>query len=194
MLQSEDDLLLLLAAGGILSEEDKRAFMAVLQPFEAGRRTLLTEPGNTEKYLYVVREGAQRIYATDEKGRESTLVFTYAPSFAGVIDSFLGQKPSDFFFETLTPSSFMRVSHTDLLALAEKRPAVYRFLLHGISGAFTGVLERMNELQCATSEEKFRRLLARSPHLLQLVPQKYLANYLGMDSTNFSKLINRIQM
>ena len=57
-----------------------------------------------------------------------------------------------------------------------------------------GVLERLVELQCFSAEEKFRKLLRRSPHLLQLVPHKYLANYLGMDATNFSKLINKVKI
>jgi hypothetical protein len=55
-------------------------------------------------------------------------------------------------------------------------------------------LQRLAELQCFSSEEKFRSLLQRSPHILQLVPHKYLANYLGIDATNFSKFINRIRI
>lgn len=192
----EDQLIVeqLLTAGDFLSGEDLQAVVSVFKPFEAKRRELLTSPGSTEKYLYIILSGAQRIYSIDKQGRESTLVFTYPTSFGGMIDSFLGQHPSLFYFETLTSSSFLRVSHADLFALAEKRPAIYRFMLHGVGHAFTGILERMIELQNASTEERFRLLLERSPHILQLVPQKYLAGYLGMDPTNFSKLINRIRL
>lgn len=58
--------------------------------------------------------------------------------------------------------------------------------------ALAGELERLAELQCFSSEEKFKKLLTRSPHILNIVPLKYLANYLGIDPTNFSKLINRV--
>lgn len=184
----------LLANGNFLSEDDIQAFSSVLQPFNAKRRELLTSRDTTEKYLYIILSGSQRIYSIDKQGRESTLVFTYAPSFGGMIDSFLGQHPSLFYYETLTASSFLRISHNELLALAQERPAIYSFMLHGIGQAFTGILTRMMELQNATSEERFRLLLERSPHILQLVPQKYLAGYLGMDPTNFSKLINRIRL
>lgn len=60
--------------------------------------------------------------------------------------------------------------------------------------ALSGVLERIMELQCFTSEQKFKQLLTRSPHILQLVPHKYLANYIGIDATNFSKLINKTKI
>jgi hypothetical protein len=56
------------------------------------------------------------------------------------------------------------------------------------------VLERLVELQTFSAEDRYKRLLQRSPHILQLVPHKYLASYLGMDATNFSKLINKIKI
>jgi hypothetical protein len=64
----------------------------------------------------------------------------------------------------------------------------------GLTIALSGVLERLVELQCFSSEEKFRTLLRRSPHILGLVPHKYLANYLGINATNFSKLINSVRI
>jgi hypothetical protein len=64
----------------------------------------------------------------------------------------------------------------------------------GLTHALAGVLERLVELECFSSEEKFKKLLHRSPHMLQLVPHKYLANYLGIEATNFSKLINKIRI
>ena len=60
--------------------------------------------------------------------------------------------------------------------------------------AFSGVMLRLVELQSFSSEEKFRTLMRRSPHILQLVPHKYIANYLGIDPTNFSKLINSVKI
>jgi hypothetical protein len=60
--------------------------------------------------------------------------------------------------------------------------------------AFAGVLERMIEIQCFTAEEKFKTLLKRSPHLLNLVPHKYIANYMGIDATNFSKLLTKVKI
>jgi pyridoxine 5'-phosphate synthase PdxJ len=60
--------------------------------------------------------------------------------------------------------------------------------------ALKGALERHIELQCYTNEEKFKTLLKRSPHILNLVPHKYLASYLGMDATNFSKLLATVRL
>jgi CRP-like cAMP-binding protein len=84
----------------------------------AKRKTILTRAGETERYLYFVIEGIQRVYYFDEQGREATIVFSYPPSFGGVADSFLTQAPSRFFAETLTPSIFLKISFPQMNYLA----------------------------------------------------------------------------
>jgi CRP-like cAMP-binding protein len=111
-----------------------------------------------------------------------------------VIDSMLLQQPSHYYYETLTPSSFLRAPFSEIQRLMQVYPSITALIQKGTTHALSGVLERLAELQCFSSEEKFRSLLQRSPHILQLVPHKYLANYLGIDATNFSKYINRIKI
>ena len=76
----------------------------------------------------------------------------------------------------------------------QEYPAIVRLVLQLTSFALKGVLERQIELQCFSAEEKFRALLHRSPHVLQLIPHKYLASYLGIDATTFSKLLGSIRL
>jgi len=175
-----------------LSPAEMEGFLNIWSEFSAKRRETITRMGEKEKYLYFVTEGVQRVYYQDEQGREATIVFSYPYSFGGVINAFLDDQPSGFYFEALTNSCFLRTSYTELMTLANKYPNIHTFLLRGVILAFNGVLERMVQMQCFSSEDKFRALMKRSPHILQLVPHKYLANYLGIDPTNFSKLINRI--
>lgn len=177
-----------------LSPEAWEAFSGIWQPFAAARKVILTAAGEREKYLYFVEEGVQRVYYADDQGREATLVFTYAPSFGGVLDALLQQTPSRYFFETLTPSDFLRAPAEKLFQVMQQHAGVESFVRKGVTGAMAGVLERLVEVQSFSSEDRFRSLLARSPHILQLVPHKYLASYLGIDATNFSKLINRVKI
>jgi len=67
-------------------------------------------------------------------------------------------------------------------------------MFRAVSFTFAGVLERQIELQCFSAEEKFKALLKRSPHVLNLIPHKYLASYLGIDATNFSKLLGTVRL
>lgn len=169
-------------------------FAAIWEPYTAKRKEVITTSGSTEKYLYFVTEGVQRIYYLDEQNREATIIFTYAPSFGGVLDSLLMQQPSKYYCEALTASTFIRAKHNDLQKLMLEHKEIETLIRQGVTSSLSGVLERLVELQCFSSEEKFRKLLQRSPHILQMVPHKYLANYLGIDATNFSKLINKVRI
>ena len=177
-----------------LPDEEWQAFSGIWHPFSAKRKEIITAAGEREKYLYFVLEGVQRIYYYDEQDREATLVFTYAPSFGGVLDAMMLGQPSRYMYETLTPSVFLRAAYTEVETIIKSNPAVETMVRRGVTYAISGLLERMAEIQCYSSEDKFRKLLQRSPHILQLVPHKYLANYLGIDPTNFSKLINKIRI
>lgn len=177
-----------------LGDEDWSALAAIWQPFTAKRKEIITVAGERERYLYFVVEGVQRVYHFDDEGREATLVFTYPPSFGGVLDAMLLQQPSRYVYETLTASVFLRALYTDLEQLMTSGTDIATMIRTGLAHAMSGLLERLVEVQSFSSEDKFRKLLQRSPHLLQLVPHKYIANYLGIDPTNFSKLINRVRI
>ena len=177
-----------------LQEEELDRFLSIWEPLTTKRKHILTSAGETERNLYFATEGIQRVYYYDELDREATIVFSYPPSFCGVADSFLTQTPSKFFCETLTPSSFLKTSFQQLDELMTAYHAIERMIRLLSNFAFAGVLERMIEIQCFTAEEKFKTLLKRSPHLLNLIPHKYIANYLGIDATNFSKLLAKVRI
>lgn len=177
-----------------ISQDEWHDFSSHWRPFTAKRKEVITAAGERENYLYFIVEGVQRVFYLDEQNREATLVFSYPPSFGGVVDSLMLQEPSRYYFETLTPSVFLKISILDLQAVMHRNPRVESMIRLGITHAMSGVLERLVELQCFSSTDKLKTLLHRSPHILQLVPHKYLANYIGVDPTNFSKLINTIKI
>jgi CRP-like cAMP-binding protein len=177
-----------------LPEEDWRAFAAIWSPFSAKRKELLTVAGERENYVYFVLEGVQHIYYDDTDNRLATIAFMYPPSFGGVLDALLLQQPSRYNFETLTPSRFLRAPASNFLELISARLSIAVMAQKGLTQTFSGVLERVVQLQSFSAEERFRSLLKRSPHILHLVPHKYLANYIGIDATNFSKLINKVRI
>lgn len=177
-----------------LNKEEEEAFAARWQPVTVKRKTVLTAAGETERYLYFVLEGVQRAFYLADDGREATIVFTYPPSFSGVADSFLTQTPSLYFLECITASRLFRISYNEVQQLIQQYNNIQQLFFKATAFALKGALHRHAELQCFSSEEKFRTLLKRSPHLLHLVPHKYIASYLGIDATNFSKLLASVRI
>ena len=183
-----------ITAGFALKGEPLEELLKVWQPFECKRKTILTAAGETERYLYYVLEGVQRGFYVGDEQKDATIVFMYPPSFSGIADSFLTQTPSSYFLETLTSSRFLRTTYKQIDDLMNKYPDIRKMVLYLTSFVLKGVLQRQVELASFSAEEKFRTLLKRSPHLLQLIPHKYLASYLGIDPTTFSKLLGSVRL
>ena len=177
-----------------LSDKEWNDFSTIWQTGEAKRKTILTAKGETEKTLYFITEGVQRAYYLTADDKEATIVFTYPFSFSGVVDSFLTQTPSLYFFETLTQSSFLKTSHSKVMELLDRYPNLERLISRATAFALKGSLERQVELQTFSAEQKFTTLLTRSPQVLRLIPHKYLASYLGIDAATFSKLLSTVRV
>lgn len=178
-----------------LEDQEWEHFAGIWQPFTARRKTVLTTIGEVEKHLYFVTSGVQRaFYLHGYEAKDATLVFTYPYSFSGIADSFLTQHPSRYYLETLTASTFLRTTHAQLQPVLQEHRIIEQALFAMTANVLEGVLQRQIELQCFSAEEKFRTLLQRSPHVLGLIPHKYLASYLGIDAATFSRLLGSIRL
>ncbi|PRX57404.1 Crp/Fnr family transcriptional regulator [Flagellimonas meridianipacifica] len=168
-------------------------YLEYWQEYHLPKKTTMTAPGEMEKHWYFVTKGVQKsFYLTGDKTH--VIAFTYNPSFSGIPESFFQQKPSKYYLETITESSFLRIpfqKHQELMQ--EYRPIETLFRV-AIEKILFGLLDRYYELMALDIETRFKNFTARSPHLLQMVSQKDLASYLRIDPTNFSKLMNSVRI
>ncbi|MEM9547040.1 MAG: cyclic nucleotide-binding domain-containing protein [Bacteroidota bacterium] len=177
-----------------LSAQEWEDLAAIWEQISVGRKINLTLPGHVERYTYFVLSGVQRIYYLGEDGKEATIVFTYEGDFGGVLDSYLLEIPSNYYYETLSKSVLLRCTRTAFTEVQQKHKSIKEAIDKALYLGFSGTMTRLAELQSLSSEAKFKKLLRRSPHILQMIPHKYLANYIGIDPTNFSKLLNTVKV
>lgn len=153
---------------------------------------LITVPGQVQKDLYFVKSGVQLSYF--ESGNKThVIVFTYAPNLCTIPGSFSFQVPSRYFLSCLTDSEMDYLTFDTLQELFEQSPAIERLFRKITEATLAGMIDRHVELHSMSIEERFKTFCNRSPHLLQIVPHKYLASYLAIDASNFSKLFNRVK-
>lgn len=157
------------------------------------RKDILTYEGQIQRYMYFVREGIQRSYYIKDH-KEHVIAFTYPPSFSGIPESFLTQTPSRYFLECITDSTLLRISYEQLEAATEQHRDLERLLRKATEHLLIGVINRHYELMALSIEERFQAFVQRSSHLLAMVPHKYIASYLGINPTNFSKLLGKTKL
>ena len=151
------------------------------------RGTFVSEAGRVEQRFYIVERGVQRMYF-EHDGGEHCVGFAYDRSWSGDYDSFVSRKPGRFSVQAVTDSQLFSIERDDLQRLFDVLPVMDRFGRLMLEELITGRATREIELLTLSAEERYRRLMARSAHLLQLVPQKDIASYLRMTPETFSRL------
>jgi len=163
----------------------------IIKTFSRG--TYLVQPGQIQRNFFFVKKGIQMAYF-DTGEKQHVINFTYAPFPCAIPGSFMLQQPSTYYLKCLTDSELYSISYETLQQLFEKSQKIERLFRKMTEILLIGTLNRHIELHSLTIEEQFKIFTQRSPHLLQQIPHKYIASYLGIDPTNFSKLFNSIKI
>lgn len=153
----------------------------------------ITVPGQIHRELYFVNKGVQ-MSAFDAGKNPHVIAFTYPPDLCAIPESFSFQVPSKYFLTCLTDSEMEYLTYEELMILFEKSQQIERLFRRMTEFVLAGIINRHIERHSQTIEERFKTFCQRSPHLLQLVPHKYIASYVDIDPTNFSKLYNRVKL
>jgi CRP-like cAMP-binding protein len=151
------------------------------------KKQLLVKAGEVEEYLNFIVRGLARMYFYKNK----TEVITNIARDGEIISSsssFLSGTPSNYYVETLEPSTFLSISRQQLEQAYKESPSIERL---GRLMTTHFVLQKEEwELECMRldTRERFLRFVGNNPELLLRVPQKYLASYLNMKPETFSRL------
>ncbi|MDX5320733.1 MAG: Crp/Fnr family transcriptional regulator [Bacteroidota bacterium] len=175
-----------------ISEEDFALFCQHLKPKEAKKGSFLLAPGEVQKTMYLVRDGVQMSFYESEKNLH-VMAFTYAPSFCAIPESFSLQQESKAYLQCLTDSSFWSLSFDELQEIFSQSRALETLFRKMTEHVLAGIIERHVQLHSSSIEERFTQFCQRSAPLLHVIPHKYIASYLHIDPTNFSKLFNRVK-
>jgi CRP-like cAMP-binding protein len=149
---------------------------------------MLLRKGEPSTKGYFVKKGCLRCYSIDEKGKEHIFMFAPEGWMASDIATQLRNAPSDLFIDALEDSE---VEVFDI-----RRAAAEGFDMYQLFGAGTEKLinriavlqKRIIMLMSASAWERYEHFLETYPNIVQRVPQRMIASYLGITPEALSKL------
>lgn len=175
-----------------IGDSDYQRLSNKLRPTSFKKGELITVPGQVQRELFFIKSGVQMSYF-DAGNKTHVMAFTYPPNICAIPESFSFQEPSKYFLTCLTDSEMDYITYDDLQKLFDESQTLERLFRRITEAVLAGMINRHIELHSMTMEERYKTFCQRSPHLLQLVPHKYIASYLSIDPTNFSKLFNSVK-
>ena len=176
-----------------VTSEEFEALESKLQTSSFKKGEQIITPGQIQRHLYFVKSGVQMCHF-EKDAKTHVIAFTYPPNLCALPESFSQQKPSKYHYTSITDSEIQYLTFDDLQHLYKEFPNIETLFRKINEKLLIGVLNLHLEFRSMSIEERFKTFCGRSSHLLQQVPHKYIASYLGIDATNFSKLFNSIKI
>jgi CRP-like cAMP-binding protein len=174
-----------------ISETELQPFLAKLncKTFRAG--DLLLSPGQTDDYMSFLNSGIIRYYAQSDT-KESTFDFVLPNSFYCHYDSFHTRNPTMFTSQALTNCEISRIHNDDLVKLFSTCKYAKDLTATAVEKLLERKVKRELSLLIDTPEQRYLKLLEKKPELIQHIPQKHLATYLGIVPETLSRIRKRI--
>jgi CRP-like cAMP-binding protein len=170
-----------------LSEESRKAFLAVMRQEQYAKGHVLVKPNSICRSFYFVEAGLTRtFYFKDDK--DITDWFSPENTIACSIISFISQRPDRRGIELLEDSTFWVLDYQDLETLCAQHHEIEHFARLTTAHGLLLVQERFDDLHFATAAERYKKLMDYHPALLQRAPLGMIASYLGITQETLSRI------
>lgn len=174
-----------------LNQEEWLSFESILKIEKVKKKTPLVEFGTVCRKIYFVEKGSVRLYYYKE-GEEVCGKFFFENELTASFESFIQQKPSFQILETLEDSVLISFLYDDLQKLYDKYPVYYKVFMNILNYSFI-LIQKLISLYILTDPlERYLQLVEQYPEIIQRVPQKYIASFLGITPFSLSRIKARL--
>ena len=175
-----------------LTKAEFNVLLSYLEIREFDKKVQVVQAGEVEKYINIIARGLARKFLPVKKGEITVQLATEGHIVHSEL-SFYTQAPSGSVIETIEQTTFISISYENLQQLYEQFPKAERLGRLLVSDLFIKKDFRYFDQLQKSTRERFLEYIRTHPHMLQRVPQKYIASYLNIKPETFSRLKHLIK-
>lgn len=175
-----------------LTSDEELLFLSKIETKNYKAKTIILNAGEICKHSYFVNSGLVRSFNVNDNIVEHVLSFACEGWWIGDMYSLLSQKPGNLFIEVLEDAEVVLLSKESQEQLYQEIPKLERFFRILTENSLVANQERLMDNLSLTAEERFEKFCKRYPTLIQRVPQKQIASYIGVTPEFFSKMKARL--
>lgn len=171
-----------------LTDEEWNFIDPFFTPKKLKKHQFLIQEGNAVLHEFWILKGLLKTYIVDSDGKEHILHFAPEQHWTSDYFAFQYQQPAQLFVECIEDSSFLCLQLADREHICNHVPAMANFFRIKSNRGYIALQQRILALLTETAEQRYNNLISKYPSLIQRVPKKLLAAYLGVSRETLSRL------
>lgn len=171
-----------------LSDEDKAYFHTLLQYRKVRRKSFLLQEGEICGFTAYILKGCVRSYFVNEDAEEINIAFGVEDWWCGDPASFYEKLPTKMNIQALEDTELLVINAADIEKLFENIPAFERFFRILIHRNLWVLQQRLFSVIATPASHRYEAFTQKYPLLLQRIPLKHIASFLGISPEFLSKI------
>jgi CRP-like cAMP-binding protein len=171
-----------------LTEEEEAVVLSKLRPGNMKRKEFLLKQGQVARDLAFVVDGCLRAFALDDNGFEHILQFAPTGWWISDMSSVISRRESLLNVDAIKPSQVLLLSREDQLTLFDEVPRLERYFRVLTENGLVSSRMRLIENLSLTARQRYQRFCQTYPNLINEIPQKYIASFIGVTPEFLSKI------
>ena len=175
-----------------LTPEEEQLILTQVEVKHYKAKSLLLKAEEVSRNTYFVQRGVVRSFTINDQIIEHVLHFACEGWWIGDMYSYIAEKPGNLFIEVVEDAELIRISKENHQILYQEIPKLECFFRILVENSLVAHQERLMDNMSLTAEERFEKFCSKYPTLIQRVPQKQIASYIGVTPEFFSKMKARL--
>lgn len=175
-----------------LTKKECDYFLSKTSTKKIKAKTILLSAGEIANCTYFVNSGIIRSFNINDNIMEHVLHFACEGWWIGDMYSYISEKPGNLFIEVIEDAEVVIITKENHQILYKEIPKLERFFRILAENSLVAHQERLIDNLSLTAEERFEKFCSKYPTLIQKVPQKQIASYIGVTPEFFSKMKARL--
>ena len=172
-----------------LSETEQDSVAEAFNSSTIKKKQVLVQEGSVHHFTSFVVSGCLRLYAIDKNGYEHILQFAPTGWWMGDIRSLLTGEPGALNIDALEDSVIMIIEKSVLDKLHQSIPALERFFRILAENSLATYQHRLIDNLSLVAADRYKNFCKRYPTLVEQLPQKQIAAYIGVTPEFMSKML-----
>lgn len=160
---------------------------------EYKKNDIILMPGENEEFIYFLTRGVIRYFFYSPTKKDFTLGFKTGLNAFCAYTSFITQKPSNVGTQAMSDVVAYRVSFSDMEKLYVEMDRMETLSRMFLQLAYVEKEEKEFNLLSNTATSFYKYFCCKYPEIIENVPQKFIASYMGVAPESLSRIKSEIK-